>query len=93
VPLAKYGALFKLGVQAQAHVLPARSTHKLVPGTSQSKPGDQLVRDEWPDGTVDVSTGQVIAAASGLQTNNPGWPGFRSRGFLTASVLTLSLLY
>lgn len=93
VPVQKYGAIFKVGAQAQLHVLPARSHKKLDPRAASNKPGDQRVQDEWPDGNTDISTGQVIAEAAGLQTNNPGWPGYRSRGFITASVLTLSLLY
>jgi hypothetical protein len=93
VPIHKYGATFKIGAQAQLHVLPARSHKKLAPNAVSSKPSDQRVQDEWPDGSTDISTGQVIAEAAGLQTNNPGWPGYRSKGFITVSVLTLSLLY
>jgi len=93
VPIPKYEASFKVGAQAQLHVLPAHSQRKLDPSASSSTPANQRVLDEWPDNSVDVSTGQVIAEAAGLQTNNPGWPGFRSKGFITGSVLTLSLMY
>lgn len=93
VPIAKYGATFKVGGQAQVQVLPSRSVHKLDPSANSKVPADQRVRDEWPDDSVNVSTGQVIAAAGGLQTNNPGWPGFHSRGYITGTMLTLSLLY
>jgi hypothetical protein len=93
VPIPKYEASFKVGAQAQVHVLPAHSQRKLDPSASSNVPASQRVLDEWPDNTVDVSTGQVIAEAAGLQTNNPGWPGYRSKGFITGSVLTLSLMY
>ena len=93
VPIAKYGATFKVGAQAQVQVLPERSVHKLEPSANSKVPADQRVRDEWPDNSVNVSTGQTIAAASGLQTNNPGWPGYHSRGYITGTMLTLSLLY
>jgi hypothetical protein len=93
VPIPKYDATFKVGAQAQVQVLPAHSQRKLDPAASSDPKANQRVVDEWPDGSVDVSTGQVIAEAAGLQTNNPGWPGFRSKGFITGSVLTLSLLY
>lgn len=93
LPIPRFGAVFRMGAQAQAHVLPARSHHKLDPRSAGTDKQHQLVRDEWPDDTIDVSTGRVIADARGLQTNNPGWPGFRSRGYIVAGMLTLSLVY
>jgi hypothetical protein len=50
------------------------------------------VQDEWVDGATD-NRGQVIAASNGLQTNNPGWPGFRSEGLILGGGLNVSLLY
>ncbi len=93
-PLPSLGVSLRFGAQAQLHVLPERRQRKLDPRAGGSrKPADQLVRDEWPDDSVDISTGRTIADASGLQTNNPGWPGFRSRGFVSAGGLTVSLMY
>ncbi len=46
------------------------------------------VVDEFP-GSVDVQSGEAIAASSGLQTNNPGFPGYRSSGWLFGGGLTL----
>jgi len=93
VPIAKYAATFRVSAQAQVHVLPERRHQKRDPRADARTAGEQRVQDEWPDSSVDVSTGQVIAEASGLQTNNPGWPGYRSRGYITGAVVTLALLF
>jgi hypothetical protein len=55
-----------------------------------------LVRDELPDNAVVPSqstgiTGPVGAAAQGLQTNNPGWPGFGSEGWVVGGGIYLSV--
>ena len=88
VPRLRVGVRF--GAQAQVQVLTERYHRKLDPTL---RPSEQLVRDEWPDDAVDVSTGQPAPEARGLQTNNPGWPGFRSRGYLAGGMLTVALLY
>jgi long-chain fatty acid transport protein len=84
---------FRFGAQVQAHRLVPRHQEKL-PTPTNSK-GEVLaperVRDELPD---DAQVGgEPVASAGGLQTNNPGWPGFSSGGWiLGASVyLTMSL--
>jgi long-chain fatty acid transport protein len=82
----------KLGVAAQLHFLFARLHAKLDP-TAHPPVYPQLVRDEWADGQVDTSTGEVYQDSIGLQTNNPGWPGFSSRGYLVAGGLNLTVLY
>lgn len=38
--------------------------------------------DEVPDDTTDPRTGQPYAAAQGLQTGNPGFPGYSSGGWM-----------
>jgi long-chain fatty acid transport protein len=88
-----FGVAFRLGAQAQVHALPSRYQQKLDPtGVRSASERAQLVRDEFPDGAID-SRGDPIAAAAGLQTNNPGWPGFASSGILAGGALTLALLY
>ena len=93
--IALAGAVkLRLGVQGQVHVLPERGQQKLDP-TSAPYAGrhySQLVQDEWVDGAQD-SRGQVIQASQGLQTNNPGWPGFASRGTILGGGVNLTLLY
>jgi hypothetical protein len=85
----------RFGAQAQIHFLPRRHQSKYDPSSPQlrGKKYSQLVLDEWPDGTKDIATGEVIAEANGLQTNNPGWPGFASQGKILAGGLNISLLY
>jgi hypothetical protein len=53
---------------------------------------DALIRDELPDNTVDRNL-DPVPAARGLQTNNPGWPGFASEGFVWSANVWLTLIY
>jgi long-chain fatty acid transport protein len=92
LPSTRTGLTFRIGGQAQLHVLRRRVVHKLDPSALPPL-YPQLVVDEWADDQVDPTTGATYPDAIGLQTNNPGWPGFRSRGLLLGAGLTLSLLY
>jgi hypothetical protein len=38
--------------------------------------------DEFPDNTTYISTGLPAVGREGLQTNNPGYPGFDSHGYM-----------
>ena len=89
-PVESWGVSFRLGAQAQAHFLAERHQAKLNP-TSTPNNGS-LVRDEWDDNAVDID-GMPIAEAQGLQTNNPGWPGFGSRGTILGAVVSVGVLY
>jgi len=40
------------------------------------------VIDEVPDNAIESMTGQPMAGAANLQTNNPGYPGWKSTGFM-----------
>jgi long-chain fatty acid transport protein len=40
------------------------------------------VLDEFPDDATDLRTGLPAAGAVGLQTNNPGYPGWKSTGYM-----------
>jgi long-chain fatty acid transport protein len=92
-PIAEKAEL-KVGVQGQVHFLPERSQLKIDPtkppyaGNSYS----QLVQDEWLDGAVN-NREEVIQESYGLQTNNPGWPGYSSKGTIVGGGLNVSLLY
>jgi hypothetical protein len=85
------GARFRFAGQLQMHFLPERYQKKLDP-TSSGAAGKQLVIDERPDGVTD-NRGMPVPEAAGLQTNNPGWPGFSSKGVLTGGGLSVSLLW
>jgi long-chain fatty acid transport protein len=95
LPVERWKVAFRFGGQAQVQVLPERHQTKFDPSAKEfaGKKYSQIVVDEWPDNTRDISTGEVISEARGLQTNNPGWPGFSSKGVISGGGLTLSLLY
>ncbi|MEZ4367680.1 MAG: hypothetical protein R2939_15600 [Kofleriaceae bacterium] len=48
-----------------------------------------LIVDEYPD-AVDLG-GDPIATSAGLQTNNPGYPGYDVGGWIWAAALTLTV--
>lgn len=77
------GLPFRVGVQGQAQRLLPRHQTK----------DDRLIVDELPDDARDSRTGVPIAGAQGLQTNNPGWPGFASEGWILGGAATLALIY
>jgi long-chain fatty acid transport protein len=54
---------------------------------------DARILDEVPDHSRFAQTGQPLNGSSGLQTNNPGWPGFGSDGWVYGGTLTLDLLF
>jgi long-chain fatty acid transport protein len=70
------------GVHMQGQILLTRETTK-NPGASNP------VMDEFPDSAVNLFTDEPIPSAVGLQTNNPGYPGFSSGGFLFGAGVTL----
>ena len=90
----KWDVTFRFGVQAQFHFLPQRHQTKIDPRSPQfaGRTFSQLVIDERPSSVTD-SQGNPIPAAEGLQTNNPGWPGFSSKGILAGAGASASLLF
>lgn len=64
------------GLSAQVHWLISRDTVK-DPGAADP------VYDEYPD-SQHIFTGDFISESAGFQTNNPGFPGFSSDGFIFA---------
>lgn len=56
----------------------------------QTKDPSRIV-DELPDGSTLGTTGSPVPGAQGLQTNNPGYPGFASGGWLWGGAVTLSM--
>jgi hypothetical protein len=43
---------------------------------------DALITDEVPQGSIFSTTGKPVPGVVGLETNNPGWPGFSSEGWV-----------
>lgn len=78
-----WGTEVTLGAQLQTHALLPRRHTKLTTPTSPD--GDNiapdLVKDEVPD-DAQIS-GEPVQGIEGLQTNNPGWPGFESMGWIS----------
>ncbi len=82
---------FHIGAQLQVQRLLPRYQTKLPTPTSPDGQDHtpSLVADEVPDdGVVD---GQPIPGRQGLQTNNPGWPGFGSDGWIVGGGIYLSV--
>ena len=52
---------------------------------------DSRMVDEVPDGSVLGSTHDPVPGSHGLQTNNPGWPGFASEGWLYGGGVTIGV--
>jgi long-chain fatty acid transport protein len=72
----------RVGGQAQLHHLLVREHRKLPTPTRADGENlaPELVKDELPDDAQ--LGGEPISSAAGLQTNNPGWPGFASGGWI-----------
>ncbi len=58
---------------------------------SKSPDAPNPVLDELPDTAIDNQTGQPAAGTEDLQTNNPGYPGFASRGFTIGAGVSLRI--
>ncbi len=82
-----WGSRFKAGVDVLAQRVMYRHQTKFV---DTSDP--ELVRDEVPDDAVDV-LGTAVPDRTGLQTNNPGFPGFASGGWILGSGVRLAIEY
>lgn len=67
------------------------NAHRLLERYQQKR--DSELVDELPDDSVSAVTGEPIPGRSGLQTNNPGWPGFASDGWILGGAVTLALVY
>ena len=48
---------------------------------------------EIPDDAIDGQLGEPIPGRSGVQTNNPGFPGFGSEGWIVGAGLDLAVYY
>jgi long-subunit fatty acid transport protein len=100
---ALWGGTFQVGVVLQGQWLLSRHVTKFsTPDNPQPNPnqpgfGDnhypQLVIDEVPDDAVDGVLGDPVPNREGLQTNNPGFPGFGSEGWVLGGALNLAILY
>jgi hypothetical protein len=84
-----------IGAQIQTTYLIPRHQWKLVPPTASDGQlhTPALVRDEVPDDATVLQNGMdlPLAGRSGLQTNNPGFPGYGSTGWVLGGGIYLSV--
>ncbi|MFM2415849.1 MAG: hypothetical protein RL385_572 [Pseudomonadota bacterium] len=82
----------RVGAQLAGHRLLQRSQRKLSTPTFADGQNHTpaLVSDEVPDDAI--LAGEPLAGREGLQTNNPGWPGFSSAGFISTGGLYLTVI-
>ena len=87
------GTDMKLGAALQLHrLLPRYQTKLRTPTSADGKNlAPERVKDEVPDDAQ--LGGDHLASAEGLQTNNPGWPGFGSAGWIAGATLYLSAAF
>jgi long-chain fatty acid transport protein len=85
IPLQYREANYSLGLYLQSQFLVPRSVTK---DTSAGHP----VLDEVSDSSVDRIHGRPLPGAAGLQTNNPGYPGYSSSGTLLGAALVLKAI-
>jgi hypothetical protein len=85
------GTQLRIGAQMQSYLLLARHQSKLPTPTFSDGENrtPQVVRDEVPDDAQRVD--DPVAGREGLQTNNPGWPGFSSSGWVLGGGVYLSV--
>lgn len=84
------GADLRLPI-AQSFVRPGvqLGAARLVPRENMKDP-TRLV-DELPDDAAFAGSRDPVPGAAGLQTNSPGYPGYRSGGFLWTGLVTLEV--
>jgi hypothetical protein len=76
------GAVWRVGGQLQLDRLIPQTAQKIITPTEADGQNHYpwLVTDEVPDDAV--INGTPVAGRNGLQTNNPGFPGFSSEGWV-----------
>jgi hypothetical protein len=78
--LHPFGRTVIVSAAGQLWVMLERTTYK---------DPSQMV-DEFPDGVRTLETQRPMPEAKGLQTNNPGFPGYRAGGWLGAASISLA---
>jgi hypothetical protein len=61
---------------------------RMLPRTTHKDPG-QII-DEFPDDARTLKSGRPMPEAAGLQSNNPGFPGYDAGGTLFSGALSVS---
>ena len=86
-----FGTHLTVGAQLQVHRLVPRHQTKLPTPTRPDgvNIAPERVKDELPDDAQ--KSGDPVPGAQGLQTNNPGWPGFASGGWMVGAAIYVSI--
>ena len=85
-PFRFYGRQLDINAFAQIYVMPWRETRKRALARHPTCGSvTWAVCDEVPVDTADARTGERLPEAAGLQTGNPGFPGFVSGGWGVAA--------
>ena len=88
-----WGQRFQLDVAVQLHGLISKTVHKKIQGAYEDcAAGGVSLCDEFPDPGAGV-TDELRARSEGLQTGNPGFPGYSHGGYLIHAALELQWLY
>ena len=84
-----FGERFDFRLGSKRFVLAAAlQLYRMLPRTTLKDPS-QIV-DEMPDGVRTLESKRTMSEAEGLQTNNPGFPGYRADGWLAAGSLSIA---
>jgi hypothetical protein len=78
-----FGRSFVLALGVQVWRMIERTTNKDA----------TKIVDEFPDASRTLQSNRPMPEAQGLQTNNPGFPGYRAGGYALAGGLSLSYLF
>jgi long-chain fatty acid transport protein len=84
IPVWLLGTRLEIGTTLHGQILLARETTK-------RNDAPNPVIDEYDDRAVDVVARERMNDAAGLQTNNPGYPGFSSQGWMLGASATVRL--
>ncbi len=88
-----WSSRFRIGASLLGQALFSRHVTKFTaPVGAGADEYPELVRDEVPDDAIDV-LGQPVPGREGLQTNNPGFPGFASKGFIGGGGVHVAIEY
>ena len=79
-----FGVRLRAGLGVQIHRL-------LEAAVVKDPNAPNPVRDEFPDNAVDPLTGDNLPGSLGIQSNNPGYPGYASSGWLLGASLSLKV--
>ncbi len=85
---AGYQWRLDFGKSRMALALHLSVTHLLRRTVQKNSSATHPVFDEFPD-SVDIATDQFIPESAGFQSNNPGYPGFASDGWLFSAGLSV----